>query len=350
MFNMYRPTNAKLNYGNNRIFLIFAHYNWFGSDGGHTGDSVITFNNELNNYDFGNSWGCSHSLQQSVTQDSKFFWSASLGDAYPLGISIQWTSKTEVKGDTRKYNSLKQIGEKISGDKKGRSSGKLGGLLYSEKDNKYILVFSHTNDNENKKRHGIYMTTFKYDETKDDVTNIKTYEIKKLSSKDDIVNINAGLIDNKIAILYLYLKNNKVTNYYCNVPQGSEGHYLIANTKGELLYDSQNAREKLYLPTNEELRNLKDGSLTYATVDKEGYLNIIKITKAHESNISSDSTSWNNFLIAISIIILIIVVFILFDILYLKPRNKSILSKLCKKNNNTNKNEKISFAYNLYTP
>ena len=129
MFNMYDPSNAKLNYGNDRIFLIFAHYNWFGSDGGHTGDSVITFNNALNNYDFGNSWSCSHSLQQSVTQDSKFFWSASLGDAYPLGISIQWTSKTEVKGNSRKYKTLEQIGEKISGDMRGSSSGKLGGLL-----------------------------------------------------------------------------------------------------------------------------------------------------------------------------------------------------------------------------
>jgi len=96
MFNMYSPSNAKLNYGNNRIFLIFAHYNWFGSNGGHTGDSVITFNDALNSYDFGNSWGSSHSLEQSVTQDSNFFWSASLGDAYPMGILIQWTSKTDV--------------------------------------------------------------------------------------------------------------------------------------------------------------------------------------------------------------------------------------------------------------
>ena len=69
------------------------------------------------------------------------------------------------------------------------------------------------------------------------------------------------------------------------------------------MYDSNNARKKLYLPTNEELRNLKDGTLTYATVDKEGYLNIIKITKAYESNNSSDSTGWDNYLIAIAVIL-----------------------------------------------
>ena len=116
--------------------------------------------------------------------------------------------------------------------------------------------------------------------------------------------------------------------------------YLIANTTGELLYDSNNARKKLYLPTNEELRNLKDGTLTYATVDKEGYLNIIKITKAYEANNSSDSTGRNNFLIFIAIIILVIIVFILFYkfCLHCKKNNKKI-------------NENISFSYNnLYNP
>ncbi len=347
MFNMYSPSNAKLNYGNNRIFLIFAHYNWFGSNGGHTGDSVITFNDALNSYDFGNSWGSSHSLEQSVTQDSNFFWSASLGDAYPMGILIQWTSKTDVLIDTRTYKSFSPMGGIMKGNMKGSSSGKLGGLLYSEKDEKYILVFSHTNDEDDSKRHGIYMTTFKYDKSIVNITDIETNRVKKISKEDDIENINAGLIDDKVAIFYLLVKNKKASQYICNVPQGTEAHYIIAKTNGKLFYDSKNEREKLYLSTNEELRNLKDGKLIYSTVDKEGYLNIIKIIKAHKSNIPL--AGWKKFLIAIAVIAIIIGAFILFDELYLKPKGMSVISKLtglCIKEKSSNDNASVNTNVN----
>ena len=36
---MYRPTTEKLAYRNNRINLIFAHYNNFGELGDHSGDN-----------------------------------------------------------------------------------------------------------------------------------------------------------------------------------------------------------------------------------------------------------------------------------------------------------------------
>ena len=347
MYNMYSPSNAKLNYGNERIFLIFAHYNWFSSNGGHTGDSVITFDESLKNYDFGNSWGSSHSLEQSVTQDSNFFWSASLGDAYPMGILIQWTSKTDVLGDSRTHKSFSPMGGTIKGDMKGGSSGKLGGLLYSEKDEKFILVFSHTNDEDDSKRHGIYMTTFKYDNGIRNITDIETHKIKKISKNDDIENINAGLINNKVAIFYLFVKDKKASVYKCNVPQGSQAHYIIAKTNGKLVYDSKKEREKLYLSTNEELRNLKDGNLIYATVDKEGYLNIIKITKAHKSNVPM--AGWKKFLIAIAIIAIIIGAFILFDELYLKPKGMSVISKLtglCIKDKKISSNDNASVNTN----
>ena len=59
---MYLPTNAKLIYSRGRIFLIFAHFNDFKSDGEHTGDTVVTFNDYLLDMDFGVTWGASHSL------------------------------------------------------------------------------------------------------------------------------------------------------------------------------------------------------------------------------------------------------------------------------------------------
>ena len=59
---MYRPDNGKLLYSRGRIFLIFDHYNYFLDNGGHTGDTVVTFNEILLDMDFGITWGASHSL------------------------------------------------------------------------------------------------------------------------------------------------------------------------------------------------------------------------------------------------------------------------------------------------
>ena len=107
---MYRPDNGKLIYARGRIFLIFAHYNYFISDGGHTGDTIVTFNDYLLDMDFGITWGASHSLIQSVTFDDKnHFWTAALSDAFPEGIKVEYTSKRDFTFEydpvNKKYNS-----------------------------------------------------------------------------------------------------------------------------------------------------------------------------------------------------------------------------------------------------
>ena len=63
---MYNPDSGKLIYSGERIFLIFSHYNYFLDSGGHTGDTVVTFDNSLGDMDFGETWGASHSLIQSM--------------------------------------------------------------------------------------------------------------------------------------------------------------------------------------------------------------------------------------------------------------------------------------------
>ena len=92
---MYSPDSGKLIYSGNRIFLIFSHYNYFLNTGGHTGDTIVTFDSSLNDMDFGSNWRASHSLIQSVTADSNYFWTAALSDAFPTGIKVQYTSKTQ---------------------------------------------------------------------------------------------------------------------------------------------------------------------------------------------------------------------------------------------------------------
>ena len=77
---MYHPESGKLIYSGGRIFLIFSHYNYFiysTKPGGHTGDTTVTFDNTLNDMDFGLTWGASHSLIQSATANENYFWTAS---------------------------------------------------------------------------------------------------------------------------------------------------------------------------------------------------------------------------------------------------------------------------------
>ena len=85
---MYSPDNGKLIYSSGIIFLIFCHYNYFLDSGGHTGDTVVTFNDLLRDMNFGVTWGASHSLIQSVAYTDNYFFSAALSDAYPMGINV----------------------------------------------------------------------------------------------------------------------------------------------------------------------------------------------------------------------------------------------------------------------
>lgn len=70
---IFEPDNGKLIYSRGRIFLIFCHYNYFLEKGGHTGDTVVTFNDILTDMDFGENWCSSHSLIQSVSFDEFYF-------------------------------------------------------------------------------------------------------------------------------------------------------------------------------------------------------------------------------------------------------------------------------------
>ena len=94
---MYNPDSGKLIYSGGRIFLIFSHYNYFLENGGsgQTGDTIVTFDKNLNDMDFGLTWGANHSLIQSVTADENYFWTASLSDSNPQGIKVIYTSKTQ---------------------------------------------------------------------------------------------------------------------------------------------------------------------------------------------------------------------------------------------------------------
>ena len=289
---MYRPTDAKLIYSRGRIFLIFAHYNDFKSDGGHTGDTVVTFNDYLLDMDFGVTWGASHSLIQSATFDNNFFWTAALSDAFPEGIKVQYTSKKEFtrsfdpvnkRYNSRVENSRSDLAGYIKGYHKGPADGKLGGILYFDKYKLYCLVYAKTpNYSDELQKNGtniIYVTTWKFENN--EITNNKTYEIK-VFRKDIISNVmqlRAGKYgDDKIIIIYREIDYDPgFWGYRGDIPKGTVPKVFVIRVSDmkTIIYDK--IYDNLLMNTNEDLKTFRDGVLIWGATNKDGKLVIHKI-------------------------------------------------------------------------
>ena len=278
---MYRPDNGKILYSSGIIFLIFCHYNYFLDSGDHTGDTVVTFNDFLRDMNFGQTWGASHSLIQSVTSTDNFFFSAALGDAYPKGINVEYTSKKEFTKEydpiNQKYNSRlsaenETLAGKITGYENGSADGKLGGLIYFEKLKLFCLVYAKTpcpSDDKNKGKNVIFATTFTFSDKK--YKNVKTYEIKVVNEDNKIVQVRAGKLgDDKLVITY-YGGSKAVSISKGTVPKV----YVYELPKFSRKINDK--EYKLLMNTNEDLRTFYDGVLIWATSDKEGKLVINKI-------------------------------------------------------------------------
>ena len=68
---MFKPSNGKVAYNKGRIGVVFAHYNHFGilSDGrrnDHTGDTLVSFDENGENEFLIFDWFASHSLNQQL--------------------------------------------------------------------------------------------------------------------------------------------------------------------------------------------------------------------------------------------------------------------------------------------
>ena len=288
---MYRPDNGKLVYSRNRIFLIFAHYNYFLDAGGHTGDTVVTFNDYLLDMDFGNNWGASHSLIQSATFDNKnHFWTAALSDAYPEGIQVQYTSKRDLneyafdpvnkKYNSRIYSEDNNIAGYIKGYHTGPADGKLGGILYFEKYGLYCLVYAKTPNysNETLSKNNtniIFVTSWKFEDNK--ITDIKTYEIKIFEKTKNVMQLRAGKYGSDY-IFIIYAETDSLGhNGYGRINKGTKPKVYVLQVPSMTKIINDQLYDNLLMNTNEDLRTFKDGVLIWGGADTEGNLVIHKI-------------------------------------------------------------------------
>lgn len=298
---MYRPDSGKLFYSRGRIFLIFSHYNYFLDSGGHTGDTVVTFNDKLSNEDFGCNWGSSHSLIQSVTTDSKYFWTVALGDAYPEGVCVMYTSKSELtsyydavnkKYHSRKYSSNKNL-LVIKGTHSGGAYGKIGGIMYFKKYGIYAVVFSNTND-PNTNRHGIYLLSWKFENA---ITKNETKTLVSLDSSKDVNQVRSGRLGEDYIVFFYNESNGASSIYPGSLKKGSKPKvYIYHIGQGNFIVNGKSVDEmglsnnNLFMSSNEDMRTFDDGVLIWASVGSDGKIYVNKLGEQRLSEKDDDIT------------------------------------------------------------
>ena len=296
---MYDPDNGKLIFSRGRIFLIFAHYNHFLDENrGHTGDTVVTFNEALSDMDFAITWGASHSLIQSATYDNNYFWTAALSDAHPYGIRVEYTSKKDFTGEydpvNKKYNTRvtgfdDDLAGYIKAYRNGTADGKLGGMLYFENYGLYCLIYAKTPNYSNDVKNGkniIYISTWKFENNV--ISNNRTYEIKVFNT-GNLMQLRAGKYGNdKIFIIYAETEREG-SNNYGNLQIGTKSKVYIIKVPDMSALVSDVTYDNLLMNTNEDLRTFRDGVLIWGATNQNGKLVIHKIGTPSLSEDDDDS-------------------------------------------------------------
>ena len=288
---IYQADNAKLVYSRGRIALIFAHYNYFTDEKmGHNADALATFNDALQDLDFGFIWGASHSLIQSATFDDNYFWTASLSDYAPQGIKVKYTSKKEFQNNydaVAKKNNLRVNGGNdtlagtIKGYANGWADGRLGGMLYFDKLELYALIYAKTpnySEDEKNNKTIIYITTWKF--TNGNIEQMKVQEIKVFET-GNVMQLRSGKLGNdKIFIMY-HETSTWGHNHYGNVPKGTIPKIFVVKLPDFEIIKKDEAIDNILMNTNEDLRTFRDGVLIWATSDSNNNLVINKIGNAN---------------------------------------------------------------------
>ena len=279
---MYEPENGKLAYGRGNLNLIFAHYNNFGEDGGHTGDTYYIFGNmpseKTTKYAW--YWLTSHSNIQSHIYDGRYFVTAALGDAYPEGITLSiidvMRSNYAFDSVRNDYPGIKYVTDDticgtMAGDHAGNSMGRLAGVLSF--DNFYVVVYS-VKPTESETRNGIFLTKFTYENDK--VNFVESFNILP-NEAGKIKNVRCAKYGNKILITYIQNSSDygdDYAPYYLDYTETM--YYLVSDTNGMVTagpFQADSQHEAL----SEDIRELKDGSLRWGYVDNRNVLRIVKV-------------------------------------------------------------------------
>ena len=280
---MYGSYGGRLVYTKGRIFLIFAHRNYF-SDGYHQGDTSATFNDLLEDIDFGWSWLTSHSITFTATYDENYFISASLNDAVSPWVNVIYTSKTEFDTSPYEYDSVNKKynlritfgSSSLTGKMKGLDGAfpysRIGRILYFESLKLYCLVYAKTPDLD-KNTTVIYLTTWELKNKQ--IVNNKTLTVKIFSQDKNVGQIRAGKFgDNKVFLVYY-----ETNQLGCIISQeaGCKPKVFIIQVNNFNIIKNDIFIDKLYINSNDDFQTFNDGVLIWASTNEKGKLVINKI-------------------------------------------------------------------------
>ena len=271
---IFEATNAKLGFSNNKIALIFSHYNNFDfKNDCHTGDTFCTFDLETGRkYDFAWSWNTSHSLVQSMVFDGKYWITSALGDAYPQGITLSAIDSTEPISPKKKRSSIidKELFGKIVGQFNGNSYGKMASIIPLNEPNLYGLIYSVTPSKEDP-TDKIALKKFKFENKEfvkvDDIT-------LKTGFQKSMCNVRCGKLGDDIIVI-TYITDESLSDCTHFWIRGEiKMYFLVIDFNGNILEDFESPLN--YQNVSDDLRQLKDKSLRWTHIDDDGTLKIIK--------------------------------------------------------------------------
>ena len=291
---MYDPTNAQLLYSGGYIYLHFSYSNYFNSSTDLNGDSLVIFDDTLSNTYFGQIFNINQSLIHGMCEDDKYIYLAVLSDTNK-GINASRVSKTELnsseydsvagKNNKRKYFNIPiRVGDIIENNGIGTSLGKFGGIVYLPSLSKFAAIYSNHNSSDN--TYNITISLFSIEETVvSGATNyeikVNMYYIRTFEAGADIYQVRAGKLGENIIILYS-LSSENVDKNYGNLPKGSATSYIVASwdsVNNNFTATKYNGTSLGFgrIPTNEALKNFKDGRLIWASIDANGNLIINRL-------------------------------------------------------------------------
>ena len=296
MLAMYDPTSGRLSFGKGRIAAVFAHYNHFGfnADGSrndHTGDTLLSFDLKGQDVKIAWSWGCSHSLMETMMYNGDRVMLASLGDAYPQNIRFAdaeiLLSNSDMDLTTGLYNRLDEndnstlLPDTIPGCGCGKSCGRMG-LVSIFNDGGFNTV-SYARRSCSASYSG---TT--YTSTVDEM-GVVLYDnnLKKVGD----INLGSGATVNQIQsakygnFLFVASVNTNRTdgNFLpATIASTDQMSYQLISLNGTTIAGPF-AMNGSILPSSDDMRILSDGRIAWTWVDTNYTLNYYYLSKPDQT-------------------------------------------------------------------
>ncbi|KAL4470667.1 hypothetical protein ABPG72_001778 [Tetrahymena utriculariae] len=273
---MFNPHNRRLNYARGKIQAIWAHYNNFGVDDDHTGETMISFDADTGeNQNIFWAWGASHSQYQNLHNDGKNLYVASLGDAFPMAIQFQ-VCNIETH-QCKKTSKLVQGG--IPGNGSGDSSGRQGSFfIIPGNRNQQFFVYQR------KSCSGGYSGNIQIN-TINELAIIKFDSQLNYISTSTVLSSDVAVRFNRIKsvqygknilLVYTVIPSTEVDNFnrqYSDSKEDEAYIALLSGVDGSILVQPTKL-QSFQINSSDDWRPLENESIAYTYIDSDNKLNI----------------------------------------------------------------------------